>query len=265
MTVLRAALERLGRRARSLLGRSRPEGAHGLGSLERILYRRFRNIALLRQALTHRSAAPQGDRTWLASNERMEFLGDAVLNCLITEFLYQRHPDRSEGELSKIKSLVVSRDVLARCAQTMNLGAHLILGSSERKSGGRSRRSLLANTFEAVLGAVYLDGGLASARRMLERHLFCRTDEFLCSDDLVNYKSIILEMSQRDGLGIPHYTLVQTSGPDHAMQFTMRVEVAGVALGEGRGPSKKVAEQQAAFQATAAYDPELIRAQRKGA
>lgn len=235
-----------------------------LERLERVLEHQFGDPALLRQALTHMSAVPQGERSWLQSNERLEFLGDAVLNCLITDFLYHSHPDRSEGQLSKVKSLVVSRTVLADCAQAMDLGAFLILGSSERKSGGRSRRSLLANAFEAVLGAVYLDGGLEPSRRLLERHLFRRIDEFTGSVEYANYKSVILEMAQQDGFGIPRYVLVESSGPDHAMKFRMRVEVAGVALGEGEGASKKAAEQQAALQATSSYDRERILSHIKG-
>jgi ribonuclease III len=144
------------------------------------------------------------------------------------------------------------------------MGAFLILGSSERKSGGRSRRSLLANAFEAVLGAVYLDGGLDDARGLLEKHLFCRVDEFVGNQEYVNYKSAILEMSQRDGFGIPRYRLVSTSGPDHAMQFRVRVEVGGVSMGEGQGPNKKSAEQQAAYQATVHYDKEAILSRSKG-
>ncbi|MBD3238970.1 MAG: ribonuclease III [Chitinivibrionales bacterium] len=232
---------------------------------EELLAYRFHDSELLQRALTHKSALPQGEKAWLRSNERLEFLGDAVLNCLVTEYLFSRYPERTEGQLSKIKSLVVSRRVLGQCAARMGLGEHLILGSSERKSGGRSRRSLVSNAFEAVLGAIYLDGGLDSARHFLEQHLFCHIDEFVGSEEYVNYKSLILEMSQRDGFGIPRYVLVKTTGPDHAMQFRMRVEVAGVALGEGSGPNKKTAEQQAAYMATMNYDKDTILSQLKGA
>jgi ribonuclease III len=258
------ALDRLSRWLSRLLGGTQAAASHAPRRLQEILGHRFTDEGLLRQALTHKSAVPSGDKSWLQSNERLEFLGDAVLNCLITEFLYTKHPECSEGQLSKIKSLVVSRTVLAECSISMELGEFLILGSSERKSGGKSRRSLLANVFESVLGSVYLDGGLESARRLLHKHLFCRIEEFTGSEEYVNYKSAILEMAQGDGLGIPRYTLVTATGPDHAMEFRMRVEVAGVALGEGAGQSKKAAEQQAAYQATLHYDKENILSQIKG-
>jgi len=264
MRRIASALEGFGRRVGLLARRSTGPAGEQWNRLERILSHRFHDVELLRQSLTHRSAAPQGERSWLKSNERLEFLGDAVLNCLITELLYARHPGWSEGQLSKIKSLIVSRRVLAQCATSMGLGEFLILGPSERKSGGRSRRSLLANVFEAVLGAVYLDGGLRSARRLLEKHLFCRIDEFVQNEEYVNYKSEILELSQRDGFGAPQYTLVQTSGPDHAMQFQMSVAVGGLVLGYGRGNSKKSAEQQAAYEATVNYDKQRILSHRKG-
>jgi ribonuclease-3 len=167
--------------------------------------------------------------------------------------------------LSKIKSLVVSRKVLGQCAAAMGLGRFVILGRSERKAGGEKRRSILSNAFEAVLGALYLDGGLASVRAFLEPHLFSRIDEFVNDEKYANYKSEILEMAQRDGFGVPHYTLVETRGPDHAMEFRMRIDVAGVALGEGAGPSKKAAEQRAAYMATLNYDREHIESQLKGA
>ncbi len=265
MKRLRSALRGLTRRVRSLAGGRRTITVQSWRRLERILSHRFKDTALLRQSLTHRSATPQGERSWLTSNERLEFLGDAVLNCLITELLYAKHPERSEGQLSKVKSLVVSRRVLAQCATSMGLGEFLILGPSERKSGGRSRRSLLANVFEAVLGAVYLDGGLRSARRLLEKHLFCRIEEFVDNEEYVNYKSEILEMAQRDGFGAPRYELVHTSGPDHAMQFRMSVSVGGVVLGHGQGNSKKSAEQQAAYEATQHYDRQHIQSHGKGA
>jgi ribonuclease III len=261
MKGLKAAIDTF--RAAVGVARSRTTRDSSLERLECILSYRFADKQMLRKALTHKSAIPQGGRAWEESNERLEFLGDAVLNCLITEHLYNRHPDRSEGQLSKVKSLVVSRRVLAQCATSMDLGSFLILGSSERKSGGRSRRSLLANAFEAVLGAVYLDGGLEHARGLLDKHLFCRVDEFVGNEEYVNYKSALLELAQRDGFGVPCYKLMGTSGPDHAMQFTVRVEVRGVALGEGQGPNKKSAEQQAAYQATTHYSKETIVSQSK--
>ena len=235
------------------------------GTLQDILGYRFRSIDLLTQSLTHKSAVVQEDTKGLLSNERLEFLGDAVLNCLVTEYLYRYHPDKSEGQLSKIKSLVVSRKILGEVAQKMNLGDFIIFGISEVKSGGRKRLSTMSNAFEAVLGAVYLDSGLEDVKKVLEKLLFRRIPEFLRDERNVNYKSKILERSQRDGFGIPRYTTVEATGPDHAKEFRVQIEIAGVVLGEGCGSNKKIAQQHAAQQATETYNKEKISSCCKGA
>ena len=219
---------------------------------------RFRNRHLLARALTHKSAINPETTSWLESNERLEFLGDAVLDCLVTEHLYRTYPQKSEGQLSKMKSLIVSRTILGEIALSMDLGSHLTLGVSESKGEGRTRNSVLANAFEAVLGALYLDGGARAARTFLKRHLYGRIEEFVNDDKHVNYKSRILEMSQRDGFGIPRYEVLATSGPEHKKHFTVRVCIAGVPLGEGTGSNKKTAQQQAAHHALSAYDREDI-------
>lgn len=225
---------------------------------------RFRSIGILRQSLTHKSAVAPDDTKGLFSNERLEFLGDAVLNCLITEYLYLSYPDKSEGQLSKIKSLVVSRKILGEIAVGFNLGQYLIFGLSEEKSGGRTRASTLSNAFEAVLGAVYLDGGLEAAKGMLNLLVFNRIPEFLMDERNVNYKSKILEIAQRDGFGIPRYVTVGSSGPDHAKEFKVRIEIAGISFGEGVGPNKKIAQQYAAQIATNNYSKEEMLSRLKG-
>jgi ribonuclease-3 len=203
------------------------------------------------------------DTMGLFSNERLEFLGDAVLNCLVTEYLYLTNPDKSEGQLSKIKSLIVSRKILGEVAITLNLGKYLIFGLSEEKSGGRSRVSTLSNAFEAVLGAIYLDGGLSASKTLLMNVLFGRIPEFLKDERNVNYKSKILEMSQKDGFGIPRYSTIEMSGPDHAKQFKVRIEIAGIPMGEGIGTNKKIAQQNAAQIATLNYSKEEITSRLK--
>ena len=253
---------------RSLLLR-RPAGTAGLQGeayegFQKVLGYRFRSLDLLRQSLTHKSAVAAEDTMGLFSNERLEFLGDAVLNCLVTEYLYLRHPGKSEGQLSKIKSLVVSRKILGEVAQTMHLGGYLIFGPSEEKSGGRNRLSTMSNAFEAVLGAVFLDGGLQEVKRLLAVFLFGRIPEFLQDERHVNYKSRILEQSQCDGFGIPHYTTVEATGPDHAKEFTVQIDIGGVVLGKGTGPNKKLAQQKAAQQAMESYDREMISSSHKG-
>jgi ribonuclease-3 len=223
-------------------------GYSSLDKLQHALDYRFRDAGLLTQALTHKSSVSSDDRKGLGSNERMEFLGDAVLNCLVTDHLYRLYREKSEGQLSKVKSLIVSRKILGEIALSLDLGRFLSFGNSELKSGGTQRMSILSNAFEAVLGAVYLDGGLESARHFLERFLY----------NNVNYKSRMLESAQRDGFGIPRYTTVEAIGPDHAKEFKVRIEVAKVALGEGKGPNKKVAQQNAAREALLVYSKDFI-------
>lgn len=232
--------------------------------LQKVIGYRFRSPDLLKQSLTHKSAVLADDSKGLLSNERLEFLGDAVLNCLVTDYLYLCHPDKSEGQLSKIKSLVVSRKILGEVAQQISLGQYLTFGISEEKSGGRSRLSTMSNAFEAVLGAVYLDGGLEQVKRILEKFLFKRITEFCQDERHINYKSKILEMSQGDGFGIPRYVTLDATGPDHAKEFTVHIEVGGVVLGKGIGSNKKVAQQLAAQQATEHYSKEQIQNRSKG-
>ncbi len=218
----------------------------------------FQSDELLTLALTHKSSVGPDDKKGLMSNERLEFLGDAVLNCLVTEHLYHVYPTKSEGQLSKVKSLVVSRKILGEIAASFNIGDYLLFGYSERKSGGNQRMSIMSNAFEAVLGAIYLDGDLDSARKFLDKFLFGSIDGFLKDESNINYKSRILELAQRDGFGIPRYRVVSASGPEHAKEFTIRIEVGGVTLGEGSGPNKKIAEQNAAREALVKYSKETI-------
>jgi ribonuclease-3 len=256
-------LSALGRGRRKAASRGAP--ALGYDRIQKTLGHRFARVELLRLSLTHKSAVSPDDGQGLLSNERLEFLGDAVLNCLITEHLYRTYPGQDEGQLSKIKSLVVSRKILGEIARSMGLGAFLVFGVSEERTGGRGRLSILSNAFEAVLGAVFLDGGYGAADRFLRRFLLGRIEEIVGDERNVNYKSLILEMAQRDGFGMPRYQTVAASGPDHAKEFTVRVEVGGVALGEGRGSNKKVAQQAAAQSALNRYDEAEIRTRSKGA
>lgn len=222
-----------------------------LEEFQAVIGYRFRSGDLLRQALTHKSSLPSDDGAGLFSNERLEFLGDAVLNCLVTEHLYHRFPKRHEGQLSKIKSLIVSRKILGEIACSFGVGRYIIFGISEEKTGGRERLSIMSNTFEAILGAIFLDGGYEPAGSFLKRFLFDRIDEILEDERNINFKSIILEKSQREGRGMPRYVTVSASGPDHAKEFRVRVEIDGKPLGEGVGPNKKIAQQMAAQDALA--------------
>jgi ribonuclease III len=246
------------------LGKGKTHGTGSLEELQDVIRYRFRQLPLLKLSLTHKSATCAEDPKGLLSNERLEFLGDAVINCLVTEHLYLLHPDRSEGQLSKIKSLIVSRKILGEIALGIDLGKYMVLGLSEEKSGGRWRMSTLSNAFEAVVGAIYLDGGLVPSKDLLEQFLFGRISEFLRDESNINYKSQILEMSQHDGFGIPRYVTIATSGPDHAKEFHIRIEIAGVPMGEGSGSNKKIAQQNAAMNASFNYDREQILSRSRG-
>lgn len=207
---------------------------------------RFNNRELLEHALRHRSHtyAVNDDRT--GSNERMEFLGDAVLNLVVTEFLYKNNPKKQEGILSQIKSLVVSKKILGKAADDIELGKHLYLSVSEEKSGGRKRLSIVADAFEALIAAIYLDGGLKNAAKFIENTILHDMDGFINDEKYINYKSLILEATQSLGLGMPVYSVVSESGPDHDKTFEMKVYIKEEEWGSGVGKNKKTAEQEAA-------------------
>lgn len=218
-----------------------------LSELENILGYRFQNSEHLVMALSHRSYVnSQRTDKKMESNERLEFLGDSVLNVIVTDFLYHEYPDKEEGRMSKMKSLVVSSKVLGLCAEKWRLGDFILLSRSEEKSGGRKRLSILADAYEAVLGAVYLDGGLEAARKLIHGSLMEIMDEVLGDEELANYKSKLLEYTQSRGLGIPSYEVIEETGPEHQKNFVVGVFVQNREWGRGRGSSKKSAEQAGA-------------------
>jgi len=215
---------------------------------------RFSDDALATLALTHRSWCAENPGT--DSNERLEFLGDAVLGLAVTEFLFERHPDRPEGELAPMRAAVVNGASLARAARSIDLGRALRLGKGEERAGGRDKPSILADAIEAVFGAVYLDGGYDAARevviRVLGRHIL--------SPELIegsgDFKTRLQELVAARHPGHSPEYLVEGSGPDHAKQFRAEVRLLGRVWGEGRGRSKKEAEQAAAGAAYAALADE---------
>jgi ribonuclease III len=206
----------------------------------------FRDPSLLQQALTHRSWLGASGSDLSTSNERMEFLGDSVLELVVNEHLYARYPDLQEGELTKMKSLLVSRNILSYQAREMGLGRFLFLSEAEQDSGGRDRPSILADAFEAVVGAIYLDGGMESARGFLRQRLLTSAQGILGDRKFTNYKSLLQEFVQSEYKTYPRYRISAQSGPDHKKLFTVDVSVKGRKLGEGKGPNKKRAEQSAA-------------------
>ncbi len=199
--------------------------------------------ALLGQALVHRSYSYENGG--VPTNERLEFLGDAVLGLVVTDALFRTHPDLPEGQLAKLRAAVVNMRALAEVARGLDLGGFIRLGRGEEATGGRDKASILADTLEAVIGAVYLGRGLAVAAELV--HRLC--DELLARSALLgaglDWKTSLQELTAARGLGVPEY-LVAESGPDHMKTFRAAVRIRGVAYGAGEGRSKKEAEQQAA-------------------
>jgi len=217
-----------------------------LRGLERILHYNFKNTQLARQAMTHRSYLHATPGRSGESNERMEFLGDSVVGLVVNEFLYKKFTKLREGELTKMKSLLVSRVILSRAANQLGLGHYILLSDAEKGSGGRNRASILADTLEGVIGAMYLDGGIEPARKLTERLLLREVNAILSDANLANYKSMLQEYVQGEFKTHPQYRISSEYGPDHQKMFTVEVVVSGKTYGRGHGSNKKEAEQEAA-------------------
>jgi ribonuclease III len=217
-----------------------------LRGLERILHYQFKTPALARQAMTHRSYLHATPGRSGESNERMEFLGDSVVGLVVNEFLYKKFTKLREGELTKMKSLLVSRVILSRAANQLGLGHYILLSDAEKGSGGRNRASILADTLEGIIGAMYLDGGIEPARKLTERLLLREVNTILSDANLANYKSMLQEYVQGEFKTHPQYRISSEYGPDHQKMFTVEVVVSGKTFGRGHGSNKKEAEQEAA-------------------
>jgi ribonuclease III len=212
-------------------------------ALQERLGHRFSRADLLPLALTHRSWCAEHEG--YGSNERLEFLGDAVLGLVVTDFVFAAYPALAEGELAKVRAAVVSAAALCEVATELQLGSGLRLGRGEAGSGGRSKPSILADATEAVLGAVYLDGGFDAAREVVVRLFGARIEEAATNPGLRDYKTRLQELAARLFDAAPDYLVVE-DGPDHAKSFHATVSIAGSARGEGHGRSKKQAQQSAA-------------------
>jgi len=223
--------------------------------LEKQIGYQFNDSQLPQQALTHKSYSNEQSEV-TTDNERLEFLGDAVLELAVSDLVYQRYPDIPEGGLTRIRSEVVCEAGLASVAQQLDLGSGLLLGKGEEKSGGREKPSLLSDALEALLGAVYCDGGFDAAYRVVDEIFTELIEKTTLSRYGTDYKTCLQERLQAGYGQLPEYILVQVSGPDHDRIFSMEVRFDGKLLGSGRGPSKKRAEQQAA---AAALDHALVR------
>jgi len=219
-------------------------------ALERAIDYRFRDRGLLEHAMTHTSRANEDVSGGVIDNESLEFLGDAVLGFVIADLLFRELPASTEGEKSKIKASLVSAATLARQAERLALGDHLLLGRGEEKTGGRRKQALLADTYEALIAAIYLDGGIEHARAFIARAFAPLVDEARRTGSAGgDYKSALQEYLQARDRGLPEYRLAGSIGPDHRKQFQVDVIVQGEALASGSGGSKKEAEQEAARQA----------------
>lgn len=223
-----------------------------LQALQQRLGHSFQDPELLERALTHSSFAHEADPP-REDNEALEFLGDAVLSFLAAELIFRPDPLASEGSMSRTKAWLVSDTNLAEVARKLGVGEHLRLGVGEEKSGGRSKPSLLAGAMEALLAAVFLDGGVQAARRLVERQLRRQMEQSPRSGPLPDAKTSLQETLQGEGLAAPTYRVVQESGPDHCKNFRVQALLDGRLLGEGSGSSKKAAEQQAARQGLDAW------------
>lgn len=213
--------------------------------LQKLIGVEFTNQELLRSAFYHRSYLNEA-RHIKESNERLEFLGDAVLSFLSSEYLYKEYPDFPEGTLTNIRSGLVKTKSLAEVAQTLHLGELLFLSHGEEESGGRKNASLLADCFEALLGALYLDLGIEKAREFLKSFLFPKSKEIVENKSYIDFKSLLQEIVQQDTRISPTYRVAKSEGPDHAKTFWIEVLVGDKIMGSGIGRSKQEGEQTAA-------------------
>ncbi|MBE2904120.1 MULTISPECIES: ribonuclease III [Anoxybacillus] len=210
----------------------------------------FRNEKLLMQAFTHSSYVNEHRKRLHEDNERLEFLGDAVLELTVSQYLFEQFPQMSEGELTKLRAAIVCEPSLVTFAHALSFGDLVLLGKGEELTGGRMRPSLLADVFEAFIGALYLDQGMEAVVQFLEKTIFPKIREGAFSH-VMDYKSQLQEFVQRDGSGVLEYKILQERGPAHNKEFVSRVSLNGEELGVGVGRSKKEAEQRAAQMALA--------------
>lgn len=217
-----------------------------LSGLQEILGYRFNDESMLKHALTHSSYANENALGRTGSNERLEFLGDAVLELVSSEYFYQRFPNVPEGELTKLRARFVCEPALAQTAETIPLSKYILLGKGEEACGGRKRPSIISDAFEALIGAVYLDGGFANAKELILNFILTDIES---KQFFYDSKTILQEELQKSGRPEPEYVLIGESGPDHMKEFTVEVQVNGEVLGVGTDTSKKHAAQKAALEA----------------
>jgi ribonuclease-3 len=218
---------------------------------EKLSYK-FKNLALLREALVHKSYLNENRDQVGQDNERLEFLGDAVLDLVVSELLIKRFPEATEGELSKTKAQLVSESMLSQIARSIELGQYILLGKGEELTQGREKASILSDTLEAIIAALYLDGGLGAATNFIAWCFERTLREFTVpnqSHSYFDYKTSLQELCQKEFETLPVYELLQESGPDHQKLFEIQLLISGRVISKGVGRTKKEAEQQAAKEA----------------
>lgn len=223
-----------------------PEREKSLQELENKIGVSFLNKILLNQSLTHSSF---GNEKKVPDNERLEFLGDAVLKLVISEYLYNKFPTHAEGELTKIRAVVISDETLAKIGKRYYVGDYILLNANEKKSGGQKRKSNIANAIEALIGAVYLDAGIGKVRDLIIEFLREEIEIVSHVDYIRDYKSTLQEYTQKRKWDLPRYRVIKESGPRHRRVFWMEVKIKGRRYGVGRGANKKESEQKAASMA----------------
>lgn len=231
------------------MGRVYPE----LDELQQQVNYSWQDKGLLRQALVHSSYTYENKDRGDKHNERLEFLGDAVLELIISEYFYRVYSEKPEGELTKMRAMTVCEPSLAEVARRLDLGKYMLMSRGEEKSGGRDRSALLADAFEALLGAVYLDGGIEEARKVALSQLGDVIEQVVAGQTIRDHKTMLQEYLQSKSQDPISYSVIDEAGPDHDKTFTAVVEYQGKIMGKGRGRTKKEAEQQAARMALESY------------
>ena len=221
-----------------------PERRKQLAAFQKTAGFRFKSLELLNLSFMHRSVS--NETSCRLNNERLEFLGDSILGAACATLLYEKFTDKTEGELAKIKSVTVSQDVLSAVARELQLDTMMLLGKGEELSGGRKKNAILADTLEALIGALYLDSGYKTAFAFISCNFAPEIDRIVKNNYHCDYKSLLQELCQRHFRTYPQYCLVKRSGPDHDHMFWIEVHIAGTVYGSGTGRNKKTAEQEAA-------------------
>jgi ribonuclease-3 len=225
-----------------------PKWEKSLVQLQKRIDYNFNDATLLHAALTHKSYLRRRYDEHKAPSpfERMEFLGDSILGFIVSKELFARHPDEQEGKLSKLKSKIVSETYLTLQANIIDLGKYVLLSPEEQQSGGASKASILSDTMEALICAIYLDSGISAAGRFIKQHILKDYEETVTRDELVNYKSILQEHMQGKNQEPPRYVTIAEEGPEHHKTFLVEVRLGNKLLGTGKGSTKKTAHQEAA-------------------